>query len=66
MTENPNSQLRTPNSGFTADHAKAVVADCEALLKKLEGLAGPAVNIRFALEGARDLAAKHLSPKSDK
>jgi hypothetical protein len=41
---------------LTPATAKEVLAGIEPLLKKLEGLTGHAVNIRYKLEAARDLA----------
>ena len=45
-----------PAPALALEHAKTIVEDIEEILEKLEGLAGHAVNIRYKLEAARDLA----------
>ena len=45
-----------PAPALAPEHAKTIVEDIEEILEKLEGLVGHAVNIRYKLEAARDLA----------
>jgi len=47
---------QSPLPALAPEHAKTIVEDIEEILEKLEGLVGHAVNIRYKLEAARDLA----------